>query len=66
LNFVDIFRKTIKYHGNPSSGSRDAPCGRTDTHYDIKVVFLKFVNAPSIGSYSCLMLGNLFRRSADN
>jgi len=39
--------------------------GRTDRHYDI-VTFLKFARAPNIGTYSRLILGNFFRRSADH
>ena len=39
--------------------------GQTDITTFI-VAFLKFANAPKIGSYSCLMVGNFFPRSADN
>ena len=34
FNFLVIFSKNIKFHENPSSGSRVVPCGRTDRHDD--------------------------------
>ena len=42
-----IFEKypNIKFHENPSSGSRVFPCGRTDMTNPI-VAFRKFANAP--------------------
>jgi len=49
-----IFEKysNIKYHENPSSGSRVVPCGRTDGWTDMtKLIgtFRIFVNAPKNG-----------------
>ena len=41
----------IKFHENPSSGSRVVPCGRTDRRMDITkliVAFRSFANAPNI------------------
>jgi len=52
LNFLDIFSKkctNIKFHENPSSGSRVVPCGRTDRRKDMTkliVAFRNFTNAP--------------------
>ena len=42
-----IFEKylNIKFHENPSGGSRVVPCGRTDTT-KLTVAFSYFVNAP--------------------
>jgi len=39
-----IFEKYshIKFHENPSSGSRVVPCGRTDTHDEANGRFLQF------------------------
>jgi hypothetical protein len=39
----------IKFHENPSSGSRVVPCGQTDARTDMKkliVAFRNFANAP--------------------
>jgi len=45
--FRNIFGKysNIKFHVNPSSGSRVVPCGQTDMKKLI-VVFRNFANAP--------------------
>jgi hypothetical protein len=42
-----IFEKSsnIKFHENPSSGSRVVACGRKDRH-DEAVTFRNFANAP--------------------
>ena len=48
LNFLNRFSKfppNIKFHENPSSGSRIFPCGRTDMTKLI-VVFRNFANKP--------------------
>jgi hypothetical protein len=49
LNFRDGFSKTnysdIKFHENPSFGSRVVPCGRTDGHDELIVAFGNFSNA---------------------
>jgi len=39
----------VKFYENPSRGSRDVPCGRTDGRTDMTkliVAFLNFANAP--------------------
>jgi hypothetical protein len=36
----------IKFHENPSSGSRVVPCGRTDRHDEANSRFSKFTTAP--------------------
>ena len=36
----------IKFHENPSSGSRVVPCGRTDTHDEANGRFRNFAKAP--------------------
>jgi len=39
----------VKFHDNPSSGSRDVPCGQTDRQRDMTkliVAFRNFANAP--------------------
>jgi len=46
-----LFEKysNIKFHENPSNGSRGIPCGRTDRRTDttkLIVAFRNFVNAP--------------------
>jgi hypothetical protein len=45
-----IFEKysNIKFHENPSSGSRVLPCGPTDRQTDMKLIvaFHSFANAP--------------------
>jgi hypothetical protein len=43
-----IFEKlaSTKFHGNPSSGSRVVPCGRTDMT-QLKAAFGNFANAPN-------------------
>ena len=50
-----IFEKSsnIKFHANPSSGSRFVPCGQTDRRKDgrkdmteVTVAFRNFANAP--------------------
>jgi len=46
-----IFEKSssIKFHGNPSNGSRVVPCGRTDGRTDMTTLivgFRNFANAP--------------------
>jgi hypothetical protein len=43
-----IFEKSsnIKFHENPSSGSRVVPCGRTDRYDEANVAHRNFVNAP--------------------
>jgi len=51
-----IFQKysNTKNHGNPSSGSRDVPCRRTDGQTDMTkpvVSFRNFANAPEM--YIC-------------
>jgi hypothetical protein len=48
-----IFEKysNIKFHENPSCGSRVIPCGRTDGQTDmtkLMVVFRNFANSPKI------------------
>jgi hypothetical protein len=51
-NFLKILEKhpNIKFHQNPSSGSRAVPCIRIDTqtdrHTKLTVTFCYFVNAP--------------------
>jgi hypothetical protein len=60
-----IFEKylNIKFHGNPSSGSRDVPCGRTDGHTrqagrqrDITTLTLAFRNIASAPNKDVLEL----------
>jgi hypothetical protein len=34
LNFLDNFRRKIKFHENPSRGSRDVSCSQTDRQTD--------------------------------
>jgi hypothetical protein len=55
----------IKFHENPTSGSRVVPCGRTDrwTHGQTKliVVFRNFANAPK-NAYIC----TLFTRASNS
>jgi len=44
----------IKYHKNPSSGSRVVPCGQTDGQTDITkliVAFRDFANAPNFSQF---------------
>ena len=46
-----IFEKysNIKFHENPSSGSRDFPCGETDGQTDmtkLRVAFRNYASAP--------------------
>jgi hypothetical protein len=52
FNFLDIYFKkysNIKFHENPSSGSRDVPCGHTDGRTDDDaVVFRNVANAPKM------------------
>jgi len=45
-----IFEKSsnIKFHDNPSSGSRLIPCGRTGRHDKAKSPFRNSANAPNI------------------
>ena len=50
LEFSRDFKKysNMKFHENPSSGSRVVPCGRTDRRADMTkliVVFRNFANA---------------------
>jgi len=50
LNFLDSFSKIIliKFHDNPSSGSRVVPCGQTAIRTDMTkliVAFHNFANA---------------------
>ena len=42
--FSQILEKywRIKFHENPSSGSRTVPCGWTDRHYEANSRFLQF------------------------
>ena len=45
LNFLGIFSKkysNIKFHVNPSSGSRVVPCGLTDRHDEANSRFSQF------------------------
>jgi len=54
-----VFRKhsNIKFHSNPSSGSRVVPCGKTDGRTDIAklmVALWKFANAPKERPIKCL------------
>jgi len=56
-----IFEKysNIKFHGNPSSGSRVVPCGRTNGQTDttkLIIAFRNFANAPKKSSTGKLML----------
>jgi hypothetical protein len=47
LNFLHRFSKNyshIKFHENPSSGSRVVPCGRTDEQTDITKLTVAFRN----------------------
>jgi hypothetical protein len=49
FNFLDRFSKktlNIKFHENPSSGSRVIPCGRTDGHDEANSRLSHFLNAP--------------------
>jgi len=49
---TDFFAKysNIKFHENPSSGSRAVPCGRTDRHDDANSSFSRFCErAPKKG-----------------
>ena len=56
LIFFDRFSKNspnIKFHENPSSGSRVVPCGQTDGLTDMAkliVAFRSFANAPKNGT----------------
>jgi len=45
----DIFEKysNIKFHVNPSNGSRVLPCGRTDRLTMLIVTFQNFAKAPT-------------------
>ena len=52
MNFLDRFSKNsdVKFHENPSSGSREVPCGQTDGQKDMRkliVAFGNFANAPT-------------------
>jgi len=56
LNFFDTFFKyiDIKFHENPSSGSRVVPLGRTDGQTDMTkliAAFRSFTNAPNNGEW---------------
>jgi hypothetical protein len=41
-----IVYANIKFHENPSSGSRSVACGRTDRHDEANIRFCSFANAP--------------------
>jgi len=64
VNFLDRFSKNtrnIKFHENPSSGSRVVACGRTDRQTDMTkliVAYRNFANAPKNRSI-------LFTRTVD-
>jgi hypothetical protein len=51
LDFIDSFffekYSNIKFHENPSSGSRVVPCGRTDGHDEANSRFLQFRESAS-------------------
>jgi hypothetical protein len=58
LIFSEVFEKyaNIKFHENPSSGSRIVPCGGTDGRADMTkliVAFRNFANAPKKENTSC-------------
>jgi hypothetical protein len=38
----------VKFHDNPSSGSRVIPCGRTDRQDEANSRFRNYVNAPKM------------------
>jgi hypothetical protein len=73
-----IFEKysNIKFHENPSIGSRVIPCGQTEGHTDmmkLTVAFRKFANVPKKGeglqprpekTYSTSMFLNLLWQSS--
>ena len=40
--FSTYFRKILKFHENPSSGSRVVPCGQTDRHDEANSRFSQF------------------------
>ena len=47
--FSRDFRKNtrwIKFHENPSSGSRVVPCGWTDRHYEANIRYSQFCDTP--------------------
>jgi len=51
------FRKILKFHENPSSGSRDIPRGQTDIT-ELTVAFRNFSNAPKNAKISALFQQN--------
>jgi len=59
--FLQIFEKysNIKFHENPSSGSRVVPCGRTDGQTDRTMLIVassNFANTPKNGTLSNLSI----------
>jgi hypothetical protein len=54
---LQIFEKcsNVKFHGNPSSGRRVVPSGRTDTT-ELIAVFRNFANAPKNVCFTSLLL----------
>ena len=59
---------SIKFHENPSSGSRVFPCGlerRTDIHDEANIAFRSFVNAPKNNKIITSFILNLFKYDAD-
>jgi hypothetical protein len=56
----------MKFHDNPSSGSRVFPCGLTDRHDEAIVAFHNFANVPKMVPYepgSSLLENNVYYRS---
>ena len=65
FKFLDSFSKksSIKFHENPSSGSRDVPCDRKDGRTDMTkliVVFRKFANEPKYGRHGFICRENIY------
>ena len=60
MNFLDISPKnTIKFHGHPSTGSRDVPGGRTDEQTTLTKQTIAFRNLGKVSEikrllYSCI------------
>ena len=52
----------IKFHENPSSGSRAVPCGQMDVQMrKLTAAFRNFVNAPKNGSNDTRVTENIYR-----
>jgi len=46
----------MKFHENPSSGSRDLPCGRTDRQTQVMKLIAAFRNFASLPKNVCLSI----------